>query len=336
MFEQKKLGLLKSWKGYWITLSLRNPHEIMNILVTGGSGFIASHLIDKLLDRGDKVLSIDNYKTGRRDNLRRRDGLSILQGNVYDEKFMQTLFDDFKPEIVVHAAASYKDPDNYEEDIRTNALGTAITIQQSERIKVKRFIYFQTALCYGSSQEKIISIDHPINPYSSSYALSKTIGEDYLRMSSLDYISFRLANIYGPRNITGPIPTFFQRLSQNKACFVVNTRRDFVYIQDLLSLVIKAIAGRGNCGIYHVSSGKDHSIQEVFDLVLQELGLKREVEIRAHGADDVASLLLDPTKTKENFDWEVKKTLREGLKEAMDYYRKFGVTETYSRLRYKL
>ena len=309
----------------------------MKILITGGSGFIGSNLADRLLARGDEVLCIDNYSTGRRDNLKPQDRLTIVEGSIYDEELMAKLFDDFKPEIVVHTAASYKDPDNHQEDIRTNVLGTAITVKNAERLGVKRLIYFQTALCYGKPEKTPIPIDHPVNPDLTSYALSKTGGEHYIRMSKLDFISFRLANVYGPRNISGPLPTFFHRLSNNKPCFVVDTRRDFVFVEDLLAVVMKAIEGKGFRGPYNVSSGSDCTIKELFDVTVEELGvtLEKEVEVRPRTADDAASLLLDPSKTEKDFEWKVDHPLKEGVRKAIAYYKEYGITETFTHLRHE-
>src|SRR4051812_25886000 len=228
------------------------------ILVTGGAGFIASHITDRLLDRGDEVTVIDNFATARRDTLRERDGLSLVEDTIADTEVVDGLFDEFQPEIVVHAAASYKDPEDWDEDARTNAVGTANIVQAAERTGVSRLVYFQTALCYGlHPQEQPITLSHPLEPKDSSYAISKTAGEWYVRLSKLDWISFRLANVYGPRNLSGPLPTFFQRLSEGKSVFVMDSRRDFVYVDDLVEVALAAIDRRGDRGVYHVSSGSD-------------------------------------------------------------------------------
>ena len=187
------------------------------ILITGGAGFVGSHLADRLLQKGDTVLVIDNYATGRRDNLTPNPNLTIIEGSISDSKLVNETFDQFQPDYVVHAAASYKDPNNWEEDALTNAAGTAIIVQASERLNIKRLIYFQTALCYGLHPvEQPITLNHPINPSGSSYAISKTAGEHFIFLSSLDFVSFRLANAYGPRNMSGPLPTFYSRLTSGK------------------------------------------------------------------------------------------------------------------------
>jgi len=308
----------------------------MRVLITGGAGFIGSHVADQLLARGDIVLVIDNYATGRRDNLSAQPNLAIIEGTIADTDLVNRIFDDFQPEVVVHAAASYKDPNNWEEDARTNAEGTTIIVKTSERVKVRRFIYFQTALCYGLHPiEQPITLEHPLMPGDSSYAISKTAGEYYTRLSGLDYLSFRLANAYGPRNLSGPPPTFYSRLTTKKPVFVMDTRRDFIYINDLVEVVMKAIDGCGIKGIYHISSGKDYAIKELFDATIKALGIefKEEVEVRPRTLDDVYTILLDPTKTNQDFNWQVTTSLETGIQAAIDYYRKYGVTETYTHLK---
>jgi UDP-glucose 4-epimerase len=308
----------------------------MRVLITGEAGFIGSHVADQLLARGDIVLVIDNYATGRRDNLSAQPNLAIIEGTIADTDLVNRIFDDFQPEVVVHAAASYKDPNNWEEDARTNAEGTTIIVKTSERVKVRRFIYFQTALCYGLHPiEQPITLEHPLMPGDSSYAISKTAGEYYTRLSGLDYLSFRLANAYGPRNLSGPPPTFYSRLTTKKPVFVMDTRRDFIYINDLVEVVMKAIDGCGIKGIYHISSGKDYAIKELFDATIKALGIefKEEVEVRPRTLDDVYTILLDPTKTNQDFNWQVTTSLETGIQAAIDYYRKYGVTETYTHLK---
>jgi UDP-glucose 4-epimerase len=308
-----------------------------NILITGGAGFIASHLTDRLLERGDDVLVIDNFATARRDTLPSQHAhLQLVDKTIADTALMSHLFDEFRPEIVVHAAASYKDPENWDEDARTNALGTANIVRAAERTGVRRLIYFQTALCYGlHPQEQPITLSHPLDPAASSYAISKTAGEYYVRLSKLDWISFRLANVYGPRNLTGPLPTFYQRLTERKSVFVMDTRRDFVFIDDLVAVAMKAIDGRGETGVYHVSSGSDVSIEELFDATIAalQIDLDEPVEVRPRNPDDALSILLDPSKTERDFDWGAQTSLADGVAKAIDYYRERGIAETFTHLR---
>jgi UDP-glucose 4-epimerase len=307
----------------------------MKVLITGGSGFIGSHLADSLLATGHHVTVIDNFATGRRDNLRGQPGLRIVEGTIADEKVVNDVFEQAQPDIVVHAAAAYKDPADWREDIRTNVLGTANVVKAAEHEKVRRFVYFQTALCYGLHPiEQPITLNHPLRPEGSSYAISKTAGEQYVRQSALEFLSFRLANAYGPRNVSGPLPTFYKRLSEGKPCFVMATRRDFVFVSDLVQLVLMAIGGKGAPGIYHVSSGKDYSIKELFQATCETLGMSRDTpaEERERGVDDAHSILLDPSKTESSFGWAVSTRLTDGVRRTIEYYRKFGVQQTFTHL----
>jgi UDP-glucose 4-epimerase len=306
----------------------------MRVLITGGGGFIGSHLADRLLADGHEVLAIDTFATGRRDNLPQRDGLHLIEGSIADRPLLDSALDDFGPDAIAHAAASYKDPDAWAEDARTNTLGTANVVEAARGSGVERIVYFQTAPCYGTQpEENPISLKHPIRP-DSSYAISKTGGEQYIQLSGIPFVSLRLANVYGPRNLSGPLPTFFQRLSEGKPCFVVDTRRDFVYVDDLLEVVLAALSGTGD-GIYHVSSGSDFSIKELFDAVVQAMGveLSDEVEVRPRPDEDAPSILLDPSRTEGDFDWKAKVPLANGVADAVAWYRENGVGATYTHLK---
>lgn len=308
----------------------------MKVLITGGAGFIGSHLADRLLERGDAVCVVDNYATGRRDNLTPHSNLHVIEGTIADARVVNEAFDGFRPDRVVHAAASYKNPGEWAEDARTNVVGTAHVVQAAERTHVQRLIYFQTALCYGLHPiEQPITLGHPIRPEGSSYAISKTAGEHYVFLSTLDCISFRLANAYGPRNLSGPLPTFFQRLSTGKKCFAMNTRRDFVYVDDLVQVIIKALDGMGKRGVYHVSSGSDYAIKELYDEAVSALGvpIREEVEVRERNPDDVFSILLDPSKTIAHFDWRATTPLSKGVSQAIRYYRECGIGQTFTHLK---
>ena len=307
----------------------------MKVLITGGGGFIGSHLADRLLDDGREVLVIDNFATGRRDNLAEREGLTLVEDSIADGAAVDRAFEQFAPTHVVHAAAAYKDPDAWGEDVRTNALGTANVVRATQAAGLDRLIYFQTALCYGTQpSEQPVTLGHPVRP-DSSYAISKTAGEQYIELGLPNYVSFRLANAYGPRNISGPLPTFFQRLTAGKPCFVMDTRRDFIYVDDLIDVVMLALAGKGQ-GKYHVSSGSDFSIKELFDATIGALDIQLDepVEVRPRGEDDAYTILLDPSRTHEDFEgWQIRTPLEDGVARAIEYYRERGVEQTFTHLK---
>lgn len=240
----------------------------------------------------------------------------------------------------MHAAASYKDPENWMEDALTNVVGGVNIVKASKKANIRRIIYFQTALCYGLKPiEQPITLKHPLfsGGYSggSSYAISKTGGEQYIELSGLDFISFRLANSYGPRNLSGPLPTFYHRLTNGKPCFVMNTRRDFIFVDDLVNVVMLAISGKEERGFYHVSSGSDYSIKELFDLTVKALDIKleKEVEVKESGPDDVFTILIDPSKTNMNFGWKISTPLKTGVKKTIEWYKVHGISQTYTHLK---
>lgn len=309
----------------------------MRVLVTGGCGQVGSHVTELLLAKGDDVLVIDNLATGRREHLLSHPRLRVIEASIADRRPIEELFAEFGPEVVVHTAASYKDPDDWYNDALTNVVGGANLIRAAKNGKVDRFIYFQTALCYGVKPlQQPIRLDHPKNPANSSYAITKTAAEDYLEISGLDYVTFRLANVIGPRNVSGPLPIFFQRLSQGKQCFVTMARRDFVDVADLARTVVAAVGGKGT-GTYHFSSGGDVAIRELYDAVVEALALNTypEPEVRELGPDDAPTILLDPVRTFDDFGAIEFTPLRQTVMRAVAYYREWGVQGGYTHLRHE-
>jgi len=307
----------------------------MRLFVTGGSGLVGSTIIDMLLARGDEVLAIGNFATGRRDNLAPHPRLRMVEDSIADPRIVNALIGDFRPEVVIHTAASYKDPDDWYGDALTNCVGSANVARASKDHKVGRLIYFQTALCYGTNpREQPITLSHPIDPVNSSYAISKTSGEHYIQHSGVDWLTFRLANAVGPRNVSGPLPIFFERLSQGKRCFVTEARRDFVFVEDLARIALRAADGTGS-GTYHFSSGRDVAIRELYDSVVRAMQLNDypEPEIRPLGADEAPTILLDPTRTFRDFG-ELRFTpLDEIVAKTVAYYKEHGVQGGYTHLR---
>ena len=307
----------------------------MKVIVTGGLGQIGSHVTEMLLERGDEVLVIDNLATGRKEHLNPHEKLTIKLGTISDLKFMNDIFLGFKADVIVHTAASYKDPDDWYNDTLTNCVGAVNIIQLAKQTNVKRIIYFQTALCYGlKPSEQPITLQHKRNPEGSSYAISKTANELYLELSGIDYVTFRLANVIGPRNVAGPLPIFYQRLKDGKRCFVTKSRRDFVYVKDLAEAVVKSCDGVGN-GTYHFSSGKDFAIKELYDEVVSAMGINDypEPDIKELGEDDVYSILLDPKRTFEDFGKISFTPLSHTIEKAIRYFDKFGTLGEYTHLK---
>jgi UDP-glucose 4-epimerase len=280
--------------------------------------------------QGHEVFGIDNLSTGRLENFTyNADPFSTLViGDIAEP-------DDFPLsgvnswDVIYHFAASYRDRGAWEADARTNVLGTINVIREAELSNAK-LIYFQTSLCYGPLPVSPVQLGTALDPVG-SYAVSKTAGENYIRDSGLDFVSFRLANIYGPRNLSGPPPTFFMRLTEGKPVTVVDSRRDFVYVDDLIEVAVKA-ATQGH-GFYHVASGSDYSIAEVFEAVTRAMGLDLPPPtIMERGPDDVPSLLLGPRETHREFGWKATTPLDEGMAKTVAWYQENPPSETYTHL----
>ena len=305
----------------------------MRILVTGGAGCLGSNLIERWLPQGHEILALDNFATGKREVLPPAKGLQVVEGSVADSAMVEKCFEKFRPEIVVHSAASYKNPSDWREDAATNVAGAINVARASEKSGVKRIVNFQTALCYGRPRTVPIPVDHPVAPFT-SYGVSKAAGEQYLMMASLPVVSLRLANITGPRLAIGPIPTFYQRLQAGQKCFCSDTVRDFLDMSDFFSLMDLVIREAAPVGVYNVSTGEGHSIKEVFDEVAAYLGLTpaAPVPVVPPGADDVPAVVLDASETEKAFGWRARIGFRETIRRQLDWYRRHGVNDVYSHL----
>jgi nucleoside-diphosphate-sugar epimerase len=305
----------------------------MRILITGGAGCLGSNLIEYWLPNGHDILVIDNFATGKREVVPEVPGLEVVEGSIVDEELVEACFDRFKPEVVIHAAASYKDPDDWEEDTKVNVIGSSVVVRACERHNVERLVNFQTALCYGRPTQLPIPIDHPVAPFT-SYGVSKTAGEQYVLMANLPTLSLRLANVTGPRLAIGPIPTFYKRLKASQNCFCSDSKRDFLDMQDFLEFMDLAIKKDAPTGVFNVSTGEAYSIKEIFDLVVQHLELPaQDAPIVPVGDDDVAVVALDVSKTSDVFGWQPKNGFKSIITRQLDWYDSHGVNDVYSHLK---
>ena len=307
----------------------------MRIFVTGAAGQVGSHVVDSAIARGDEVVGIDNFATGREVHVAASSQYNFVEGSISNTELVQQLIGDFKPDVLVHTAAAYKDPDDWLTDVDTNIRGMVNLVSAAKANSVGRFVYFQTALIYGvKPEENPVSLQHPRRVDNSSYSISKGAAEDYLVLSGLDYVTFRLANVVGPRNVSGPLPIFYQRLSEGKKCFVTPARRDFVYVGDLVKAVMMASQGTGR-GAYHFSSGGDVAIIELYNEVVKAMGISDypDPERRELSPDDAPSILLDPSRTFADFGDIEFTPLNVTVWNAVKYYQEFGVTGGYTHLK---
>lgn len=306
----------------------------MKVLVTGGAGMIGSHVVDRLTARGDEVLIVDNLVTGCRDNVPITPLVRFVEGRIESEEMLDVV-GDFGPEIVLHCAASYKDAAGWENDVTTNVLGTINVLRASQHAGVRRLIYLQTALCYGlTPAPQPVPVTHPLVPQGSSYACSKTVAEQYIQLSGIEHVTFRLANMYGPRTLTGPMPAFYDRLVRGQRCFVADSRRDFVFVGDLAGLILRAIDGLGRPGAYNVASGHDCAIRDLYDAIRAAMGLPPDpgVEIKPRLPEDAYRLLLDPSETQREFGWTATTSLGDGTRQLVEWYRSNPPARLYTHL----
>lgn len=302
------------------------------ILITGGAGCLGSNLIEHWLPRGHEILIVDNFATGKREVVPEVSGLAVREGTIEDASLVDEVFRGFKPEVVVHAAAAYKDPDDWARDARTNVLGSIHVAKAAKAANVARLINLQTALCYGRAIQLPIPETHPTAPFT-SYGISKTAGEQFMMLSGVPTMSLRLANVTGPRLAIGPIPTFYKRQKAGQKCFCSDTARDFLDMSDFFAFMDLAIAPGAPTGLFNVASGEAHTIREIFDLVSDHLGLPRtDVPVVPAGADDVPVVSLDPTRARETLGWRARVTFAETIKRQLAWYDEHGVTDVYSHL----
>ncbi len=307
----------------------------MRILITGGAGMVGSHVAELLEARGDEVVIVDNLATGRKDHLANLKTNHVHFASISDREFLENIQENYESfDAIVHAAASFSNGQDWEEHIETNIRGSAEVTRLAQHFNC-RLVYFQTALCYGANPTiQPVPLDYPRQPFPSSYAISKTAGEFYIEQSGIDYVTFRLANIVGPRNLSGPLPIFFRRITSNQPCVIVEAKRDFVDVRDLATVVVQACDGAGR-GPYHFSSGSDVRILDLFHAVCKELGLPEEPQFEFRGGDSggPSSILLDPTKTWKDFEVPDLRSMSETVRGAIAYYKQYGVEREITHLK---
>jgi UDP-glucose 4-epimerase len=279
----------------------------VRVLITGICGFVGSHLADAFTADGHEVVGIDTLATGREQNWPVYKHIDIC-----DRRRVYELANDFGPTLVIHCAASYKDPAMWHADTRTNVEG-AINVAAVARYHQAPIVYFQTVL-----------------PPISSYAISKLAGEHYLRLSGQPLTVYRLAAVYGPRNLSGPIPTFYKRIKATETCAVTQgASRDFVYVDDLVYWVLDGVENE-TTGTFDIATGDELLIEELCWLVGEEMGVRPHIEMRPRSEDDVASYDMNPS------PWSSAKTpMWLGLRATIAWYEAHGVEQTYTHLAMK-
>ena len=303
----------------------------MRLLITGGAGCLGAGIVDHRLLQGDEICVIDNFATSSRAALPA--DVEVHEGSVTDTALLARVFSAFRPQAVIHAAASYKDPDDWQGDLAVNAGGTLEVLKASKEAGVNRFVNLQTVLCYGRPASLPIRTDAPVAPFT-SYGISKVAGEQYVLASGLDAVSLRIGNVTGPRLSIGPIPTFYTRLKAEKSCFCSDTVRDFLDMEDFLSLLDKTLVPGAARGVFNAGSGRGRSILDVYNAVAAALGIDAPVPpVVPPGADDVSAIVLDSSETERAFGWKPVVGFQESIRRMVEWYDEHGVQAIYAHVR---
>ena len=276
---------------------------------------------------------VDNFETGSYENLNGIPTSKIIEGTILDEILMRSVFESYSPTHIIHSAASYKDPDDFEKDALVNINGSILLSKLAIEFGVNQLINFQTALCYGKPIQVPISVDSICKPFT-SYGISKYFGEYYLLNSNLKVVSLRLANICSENLAIGPIPTFYNRLKAGKDCFITDAYRDFVDFDDFYNLLIE-ILKRSDCfGIFNVSSGVSTHIEEIFNMIKRYLGKSdTTAPIKPILDDDVYNTTLDPSETIKFFNWKPRVELKEIIAKQLASYDQKPIEKIFSHLK---
>jgi len=299
----------------------------MKYIVTGGAGFIGSHVVEGLLDMGHTVTVIDNFVTGRPENLnqhRNKKQLTVIEQDITDTELIRPYFKDV--DRVIHFAAladivpSITNPAEY---FKTNVTGTFSVVEASRLENVKKIIYAASSSCYGICKDRPTKETAGISPQY-PYAFTKYLGEEILFHWSSIYeipaISLRLFNVFGPRSRTsgtyGAVFGVFlaQRLHKKPLTIVGDGRqeRDFIYISDVVDAFLKASDSDTKKGIFNIGTGKPNNINKLASLI----GGSKVYMPKRPGEPDFTHA--DISKTKKELNWQPKVSFEEGVKKMLD------------------
>jgi UDP-glucose 4-epimerase len=303
----------------------------MKVLVTGGAGFIGSHLVDRLLMEGHEAIIVDNLATGKRRNINR--AARFYKMDIQSWR-LERVFRGERPNVVMHLAAQMDVRKSVEDpmfDAQVNVLGTLNVLQQAVKHGVRKVVFSSSGGAIYGDQEIYPAPETHVTKPLSPYGLSKLCGEQYLsyyqRVSGLQAVSLRYANVYGPRQDpegeAGVVAIFIQKMLNNEQA-VINGNgrqtRDFVFVDDVVEANL-AMIGQDTQGTYNVGTGVETSINDLFRILVQHTGSTcKEIHGPAKKGEQARSVI-DSTKLRQEGSWEPKADLTEGLKKTVEYFR---------------
>lgn len=298
----------------------------MHILVTGGAGFIGSHLVEEFLQRGDSVRVLDNFSTGRRENLQLFQGdLEVIEADLRDAARVREAVRGV--DWVFHLAAfisvsqSMQDP---EACFSVNVGGTAGLLEAARRAGVRKVVLASSTAVYGDTDVFPTAEETPLRPLS-PYALSKQVDELYARLYTgtfgLPVTALRFFNVYGPRQqpdspYAAAIPIFVNRLAAGQPISIFGDgkqSRDFVYVKDVVRANLLAAASKAAGEAYNVCTGAEISILDLVEALSQIAGTSPQVRFEAPRPGDIYRSVGSPEKAAAAFGFRAQTSLADGL-----------------------
>lgn len=310
----------------------------MRTLVTGGAGFIGSHLVDRLVARGDQVLVLDDLSSGRRENLEGAvdEGAELLVGSITDQAAIATAFEHGRPDLVFHLAAqidvrrSVADPGF---DLDVNVGGTINLLERAREAGVARFLLASTGgAIYGEGEGRDLPLSEaaeclPDAPYGQSKYAAEGYLELYRRLYGLETISLRLGNVYGPRQDphgeAGVVAIFCSALRDGRRPRVFGDgeqTRDYVYCDDVAA-AFEAAAERGAAGAYNIGTGVETSVVELGRRIAAAAGAEFDPEPAPPRLGEVQRIAIDPSLAGRELGWSAGHDLDRGLALTADWFR---------------
>jgi len=305
----------------------------VKILVTGGAGFIGSHVVDAYVTAGHEVAVIDNLTTGREENV--NPDARLHRVDIRDLAQVQQVFASFQPEVVNHHAAQSEVPKSVADpgyDAHVNVVGGLNVLRASADSSVRKVIFSSTGgALYGEPDVVPADEDHPIRPLS-PYGTSKFAFEQYLatfdRTFGLRFTTLRYANVYGARQDFAAeegrvVAIFASRMIENKPVTIDgdgNQSRDMLHVGDIAMANVAALE-RGDGGTFHISTGIPVTVNDIFRKLAILTEYRLEPRFGPSRKGDVYRIALDNTRAKMQLGWEPRIQLEEGLRLTVDYFR---------------
>ena len=303
----------------------------MRVCVTGGAGFIGSHLVDRLIALGHTVLVIDNLTTGVREFVNPK--AVFIEMDVRDAN-IESIFADFKPQVVFHEAAQTMVPasmENPKMDCDVNLLGLVNILEASRKHNVEHFLMPSSAAVYGDLDTLPLTEDMIGKP-TSFYGLTKLTGEGYLRIYEqafgLKTVCFRYSNVYGPRQGDGGeggvISIFTRLINEGQGLTIFGDgeqTRDFIYVDDVVEANIKAMNHPELTGVYNISTNTSTSVNKLVSYFKSISNKDLLVYYEAERTGDIRHSRLCNQKAKVDFDFLATVDLERGLRDTISYFK---------------